>query len=82
MRYRIKSPEIEAFRYGVDETPDWFLTVINAQWAMPYSEGVSIRTTYNQIEYILKGDWILRGYNGIPHGIHADDFERLYEPCE
>jgi len=82
MRYKIKNPEIEAFHFGVHALPEWFLKCIDCDWATVVTCGAVLRTTYNTVEFALEGDWIARGYNGIPYRIAADEFERLYEPCE
>jgi hypothetical protein len=83
VRYKIKTPsEVQAFCYGKEPYPDWFKRCIEQGWAIPYQTGATIRTTYSQVAYVIEGDWIVQGYNGIPFGVPADDFERQYEPCE
>jgi len=81
--YRPKSKTFEAFRYSVDPEPNWFKTCVEQGWAEPRSEGVVLRINYNHnLQFVLKGDWVVQGYNGIPYGVYDDDFHRMFEPCE
>ena len=82
MKYRTRPHEVEAFRYGFDPQPSWFKICISAGWAIANETGATIRMKYDKTDFIPVGDWVVQGYNGIPHRVHADDFERLYEPCE
>lgn len=82
MRYKAKMIYIEAFRFGADPQPPWFLKCIDCEWATVVSGGAVLRTTYNTVEFALEGDWIVQGYNGIPYRMADDDFDRQYEPCE
>ena len=82
MKYRVRPHEVEAFCYGMDPEPEWFVKCVQADWAIPGQTGVILRTTHHTSEFVTAGSWVVRGYNGIPHGVHADDFERIYKPCE
>jgi len=82
MRYRNKHPEIEAFRFGYDQWPEWFVKCVELGWAVPGDAGAILRTTYRGVEYVMKGDWVIQNYNGIPYGMDEDCFARIYEKCE
>jgi len=81
MRYKVRAIYVEAFRYGIDPTPDWFEKCVEYGWAVCRETGTSLRT-HEGAQFVINGDWIVQGYNGIPYGVYDDDFGRLYEPCE
>jgi len=80
MKYRKKPIEIEAFRFGHEEWPQWF-----------YDEGYAImsdldyKITIRTLEGNMiakKGDWIIRGIVGEIYPCKHDIFIATYEAVE
>lgn len=64
MRYRKISIEVEAFQYGVDTEPDWFLKAVE--------EGCTLRN------YCQSGDFIIKD-GGTAYGADKKRFLAEYE---
>ena len=87
MKYRKKPMVIEAFRYGIDYIPDWFMDKVTSNDVilrnnpnfMPESECYcEIRT----LEGVMRGnygDYIIKGVHGEIYPCKADIFNETYE---
>jgi len=75
MKYRKKPIVIEAFRFGFDELPDWFVGFIDNSrdkaWA--YIETLEGEMTAKS------GDYIIKGIKGELYPCKEDVFEATYE---
>lgn len=82
MKYRKKPVIIDAFQYGVDSNPDWFIYKISIGEIIPYAEeGCSIKT----LEGVMKGyhgDMIIKGIQGEIYPCKKDIFDATYEKIE
>ena len=78
MKLRPRQLEVDAFQLGRDPQPDWFKRAIEFEWAVVYPNSTVLRTSYGSTRTVFKGDWILCGYNGIPHAISKNDFDKMY----
>lgn len=91
IKYRKKPVEIEAFRFYVDDMPNWFYEkVITNEVILKncnYKE-YSIEEAFceiNTLEGIMRangGDYIIKGINGEIYPCKADIFEKTYEKVE
>lgn len=87
MKYRKKPVEIEAFKYGIDTPPNWFLDKISSNDITPYCDGdYSISEDYyceiKTLEGIMRGncyDYIIQGVKGEVYACKPDIFELTYE---
>ena len=80
MKYRKKPIVIEAFRWGFNEPPKWFLEAVRADQVILHSDDapIEIRTS----EGVMKaspGDWIVRGVKGELYPVKTEIFEASYE---
>jgi hypothetical protein len=78
VRYKTRQIYVEAFQLGHDEPPDWFKRAIEFEWAVLFPNSTVLRTSYGSTRTVFKGDWIICGYNGIPHAIAKNDFDKMY----
>ena len=91
MKYRKKPVVVEAFRFGFDEMPKWFVS----KWFFEDNEinyilphGCSIEEAYceiNTLEGVMIakwGDYIIKGVHGELYPCKADIFEETYELAE
>ena len=85
MKYRKKPVEVEAFRMGIDNIPDWFMDKITSNEIILSR---NLDETYCHIETLegtMKadyGDYIIRGVNGEIYPCKPDIFEKTYERAE
>lgn len=81
MKYRKKPVVIEAFRWGYNEPPKWFLeAVADDHVILAYTDDapIEIRTR----EGVLRanpGDWIVRGIHGELYPVKPEIFDATYE---
>lgn len=78
MQYRKKPVVIEAFRYGSDPRPDWFVDKVTRNEIVTHPTHCEIHT----LEGVMRGetgDWIIRGVKGEIYPCKPDIFEATYE---
>jgi hypothetical protein len=77
-KYKKKPVTIEAFRYKVDEMPDWFVEAHLDDEILLSIDHCKIRT----LEGVMigwMGDYIIRGIKGEIYPCRKDIFEESYE---
>lgn len=77
MTYRKKPVEVEAFKIGSDDIPEWFSKELQAG-NVSYNEAFYIKT----LEGVMKadnGDYIIKGVKGEIYPCKPDIFEATYE---
>lgn len=86
MKYRKIPVEIEAFRFGYNDYPDWFM---DRQVENDISIGGSNEKTLNVLFKTLEGtmradygDWIIKGVNNELYPCKNDIFEKTYVKSE
>lgn len=87
-KYRKKPVEVEAFRFYVDNMPDWFFNNVTDRKIILRNcdyKRFSINEAYCEIEtlegtMIAKGgDYIIQGVNGEIYPCKPDIFKKTYE---
>ncbi len=79
MKFRKKPVVIEAFKFGVDEIPTWFL---DDETVLGYdSKSCTIGTLEGEMTG-RNGDWIIKGVHGELYPCKPDIFEATYELVE
>ncbi|WP_051250491.1 hypothetical protein [Paenibacillus harenae] len=90
-KYRKKPVVIEAFRYGIDEWPDWFhdkhiadeiKTFRNSLDRGPFHHSKDIYCKINTLEGTMRGyygDYIIKGVKDEIYPCKPDIFEATYE---
>ena len=87
MEYRKKPVVIEAFKYGIDNRPDWFNDKVTSNEIITYV-GTDIRDSseyyceIKTLEGIMRGncgDYIIKGVQGEIYPCKPDIFEMTYE---
>lgn len=78
MIYRKKPVEVNAFQFGKDEYPLWFIYRMNKKAIIIKNDCAHIKT----LEGIMKaniGDYIIKGIKGEIYPCKPDIFEQTYE---
>lgn len=84
MKYRKKPIVVDAFRFGVDNVPDWCVDEVLSSWYPVHDEqgreffGVMIETLEG-VMTAYSGDYIIKGVNDEIYPCKADIFEKTYE---
>lgn len=84
MKYRKKPIVVDAFRFGVDNVPEWCEDAVLQGWYPVRDEhgkqlfGVMINTLEG-VMAAYSGDYIVKGVNGEIYPVKADIFEKTYE---
>ncbi|MGG1652261.1 hypothetical protein ABHN03_03940 [Paenibacillus sp. NRS-1775] len=76
--YRKKPVEIEAFRYWIEDRPDWFCDKVSSNDIITHSTHCEINT----LEGVMRGeagDYIIQGVNGEIYPCKPDVFEKTYD---
>ena len=76
MKYRKKPVEVEAFRYGYDDEPEWFL---NSEMVKDIQNEYCIICTLEGDMRGNRGDYIIKGLRGELYPCKPDIFEKSYE---
>ena len=76
MKYRKKPVEIEAFRFGYDDEPGWFL---NSGMVKDIQNEYCIISTLEGDMRGNRGDYIIKGLRGELYPCKPDIFEKSYE---
>jgi hypothetical protein len=86
MKYRKKPVVVDAFRFGHDPFPDWFLdprTFCHVEVTMEKSVALSALIHTPEGKMIAEcGDYIIRGVKGELYPCKAEIFEMTYEEAE
>ena len=89
MKYIKKRVEIEAFKFDVEEMPDWFITKINSGEVVIFNNDNDLTDfqfceiyTLEGVMVANKGDYIIRGVKGEIYPCKADIFKQTYEPSD
>jgi hypothetical protein len=80
-RFRKIPVEVEAFRYGVDEPPSWFLKAQGEGTVKVKTDSAEIVTLEGNMR-ADKGDWVVRGIRGELYPCKPDIFRETYEAVE
>jgi hypothetical protein len=81
MKYKKKPVVIEAFRYWIDNRPDWFCDKVSSNEIITYPTHCEINT----LEGVMRGevgDYIIQGVQGEVYPCKPDIFEQTYEKVE
>lgn len=81
MRFRKKPVVIEAFRYWIDDRPDWFCDKVTTHEIVTYETHCEINT----LEGVMRGevgDYIIQGVKGEIYPCKPDIFEATYEAVQ
>ena len=84
MKYRKKPVVIDAFHFGFEDAPEWFIEAVeqdNVTFVIS-ADGFAkckIRTLEGVMEANAKIDYIIKGVNGELYPCKADIFEKTYE---
>lgn len=78
MKYRKKPVVIEAFRYYVDNRPDWFQDKVTNNEIITFVKYCEIKTLEG-VMTCYEGDYIIRGVEGEVYPCKASIFKNTYE---
>ena len=88
MKYRKKPIEVEAFRLGIDDIPDWFMDKVTTNDIVLHGKSSGFEH-YNDTNADIKilegiihanfGDFIIRGVKGEIYPCKPAIFEKIYE---
>lgn len=79
--FRKKPVVIEAFRYGIDDRPDWFCDMVTSNEIVTHETHCEIKT----LEGVMSGqhgDFIIQGVKDEVYPCKPEIFEATYEPVE
>ena len=88
MKYRKKPVVIEAFRFYVDNMPDWFMDAVSNDEVILYNcdhKRYTIDEAYCRIRtlegwhWCNGGDYVIKGIKGELYPCKADIFNQTYE---
>jgi len=79
MKYRKKPVIIEAFQWGHDGVPDWWVKV-SQDFKLLINSGSVIIPTLEGDHEAKVGDYIIQGVKGEIYPCKPDIFELTYEP--
>lgn len=83
MKYAKKPIVVEAFQFGVDEPPDWFVhehKSINYDLNLDGSvESVCFTSLFQNVMTAYKGDMIIQGIQGEIYPCKKDIFDATYD---
>lgn len=94
MKYRKKPVVIEAFKYGVDGQPDWFIdkvitnditTYADDESNDPFERSSGLWCEIKTLEGTMvakEGDYVIRGIEGEIYPCKPSVFEETYEKVE
>lgn len=83
-KYRKKPVVIEAFLFGVDKEPEWYIEAVTNGRVEVIPAGIEtsfcyIHTLEGMMKAVEEKDYIIRGVNGELYPCKADIFEKTYE---
>jgi hypothetical protein len=80
-KYQKKPVVIDAFRYNVDDRPDWFMDKVSDLSIITHHSFCQIMTLEGEMRGQI-GDWIIRGVQGEIYPCKPDIFAATYQPVE
>lgn len=84
MKYRKKPVEVEAFRFGIDSMPDWFVEKSLHSGEITV-HGAFLQADIKTLEGVMIakfGDFIIKGVKGEIYPCKPDIFYATYEESE
>lgn len=81
MKFRKKSVVVEAFRWTIDEVPDWWKEASKSFLVYPLTGAVRITTLEGDM-IALPGNYIVKGVKGEMYPVRENIFEAIYEKVE
>lgn len=78
MKFRKKPIIIEAFRFRIDNYPDWFSDRVANLDVVTYENYAQIPTLEGMM-FARRGDWIIKGVSDEIYPCKPDIFEKTYE---
>ena len=84
MKYHKKPIAVDAFQFGVDEAPEWFLH-IHVYYVPVSGEKHQLECIIPTIEGAMRaheGNMIIKGIEGEIYPCKKDIFDKCYEPVE
>jgi len=81
MKFLKKPIMVDAFRYNVDSTPDWFKDEKAVVHALKIDSDTVFYTREGQV-VAHNGDWIVRDYAGDIRSHTPEAFEQNYEKIQ
>lgn len=83
MKFRKKPVVIEAFRFGIDEIPEWFLDELAKGYVSVDKEVTTCAMdTLEGVMTAREGDYIIQGVKGEVYPCKPDIFSKTYEHIE
>lgn len=86
MKYKKKPVVVEAFRFGSDSMPDWFMDRVTSNDVILYNCGSHYTSDpyccIKTLEGVMRcdcGDYVIQGVNGEIYPCKSDIFEKTYE---
>lgn len=85
--FRKKPVIIEAFRFGLDKAPWWWISAVDNgdarvhEWHSGKTGRAGLIKTLEGEMWAQRGDWIIRGVAGELYPCKPDIFEATYEPA-
>lgn len=80
-KFRKIPVEVEAFRYGVDVPPPWFVKA-EAEGTVKVKTDSAVIETLEGNMRAAKGDWVVRGVRDELYPCKPDIFNETYESVE
>lgn len=81
MKYRKKPIVVDAFKFRIDNVPDWFMDKVSSNEIITTETECSIHTSDGWMVG-QKGNYILKDITGKIYPCNADVFEMIYEPVD
>jgi hypothetical protein len=81
MKYRKKPVVIDAFKFRVDNCPDWFMDQVTSRQITTFTDYCLINTLEGTMTG-NNGDFIIKGINGEIYPCKPDIFLKTYEVAE
>lgn len=88
MKYRKKPVIIDAFRFRINDIPDWFMDKVSTNEITMHETqkpGYKSCCLINTLEGVMRGeegDYIIKGIKGEIYSCKANIFEESYEKAE
>jgi hypothetical protein len=77
-KFRKIAVEVEAFRFGVDTPPRWFLEAQANGGVSVQADAATIKTLEGEMK-AERGDWVIRGVKGELYPCKPTVFAETYE---
>lgn len=77
-KYRKKPIVIEAFKFRIDNCPDWFMDKVSTNEIITTENECNIHTLEGRM-FCNKGDYVIKGIKGEVYPCKSEIFEASYE---